>query len=147
MGQVRATYASCITESSSGCLFRYPFLFGAIQVVEADPSQADRVVGAMWKFVQLANAMLHNGEGLEEWGQSRWEEFVLNLQWWVYSRPLATFRLTCLVHFTHDRLYENYPNGQEDLLLDMMQKLKSTGSPWEDIFAETVSPWSIRPTV
>lgn len=37
------------------------------------------------------------------------------------------------------RLYENYPNEQEDFLLSMMQKLKSTGSPWEEIFAEAVS--------
>ncbi len=63
------------------CLHRYPFLFGAIQVVEADPSQADRVVGAIWKFIQLANTMLDNDEGLEDWGRSRWEEFALSLQW------------------------------------------------------------------
>ncbi|KAI0717992.1 hypothetical protein C8T65DRAFT_99370 [Cerioporus squamosus] len=97
---------------------RYPFLFGAIQVVEADPSQAARVVSAIWKFVQLADTMLDNNQGLEDWGRSRWEEFALSLQW----------------------LYENYPNGQEDLLLNMMQKLKTTGSPWEDIFAEANFP-------
>ncbi|RPD76324.1 hypothetical protein L226DRAFT_533439 [Lentinus tigrinus ALCF2SS1-7] len=100
---------------------RYLFLLGAIQVVEADPSQADRVVGAIWKFVQLANTMLNNNnEGLEEWAEARWMEFALTLQW----------------------LYENYPNGQEDLLINMMQKLKSTGSPWEDIFAEANFPKS-----
>ena len=65
----------------------------------------------------------------------------------LHFRPSANLPLSCSVHNAYDRLYENYPNGQEDLLLDMMQKLKSTGSPWEDIFAETVSPWSIRPTV
>lgn len=60
---------------------RYPFFFGAIQMVEADPSQTDRVVTALHKFVSLANTMLHNGEGLEEWTNTRWEDFVMVLQW------------------------------------------------------------------
>ena len=60
---------------------RYPFFFGAIQMVEADPSLTDRVVPALHKFVSLANTMLHNGEGLEDWARTRWEDFVMTLQW------------------------------------------------------------------
>ena len=60
---------------------RYPFMFGAIQMVEADPSLTDRVVTALLKFVTLANQMLHAGDGLEDWTKTRWEDFVIVLQW------------------------------------------------------------------
>ena len=53
---------------------RYPFFFGAIQMVEANPALTDRVVTALHKFVALANNMLHNGEGIEPWMQTRWED-------------------------------------------------------------------------
>ena len=62
---------------------RYPFFFGAIQMVEANPALADRVVPAFHKFVSLANTMLHNGEGLEDWARTRWEDFVMVLQWYA----------------------------------------------------------------
>lgn len=62
---------------------RYPFFFGAIQMVEANPSLTDRVVPSLHKFVKLANAMLHNGTGLEPWTNTRWEDFVITLQWYV----------------------------------------------------------------
>ena len=116
---------------------RYPFLLGAIQVVEADPTQADKVVGALHKFVALANTMLqNNGEGLEDWGKARWEEFVIVLQWCVCVKPsFLHSRCQTNVH----RLYEFYPNGQEDTLLSMMQTLKATGDPWDAIFAPEVS--------
>jgi hypothetical protein len=59
-------------------------MFGAIQMVEANPSLTDRVVTALYKFVQLANTMLHNNaQGVEEWGQARWQDFVITLQWCV----------------------------------------------------------------
>ncbi|KAI0825775.1 hypothetical protein BC629DRAFT_1586645 [Irpex lacteus] len=97
---------------------RYPFFFGAIQMVEADPSQTDRVVTALHKFVSLANTMLHKGEGLEEWTNTRWEDFVMVLQW----------------------LYDFHPDGQEDLLIDTMKMLKYTGDPWEDVFSPKYFP-------
>ncbi|KAI0339422.1 hypothetical protein BDW22DRAFT_1456156 [Trametopsis cervina] len=97
---------------------RYPFFFGAIQMVEADPSLADRVVSALHKFVVLANQMLHNGEGLEDWTKTRWEDFVMTLQW----------------------LYDFHTNGQEDLLVDTMKMLKYTGDPWEQVFSEKYFP-------
>lgn len=65
---------------------RYPFLFGAIQMMENDPSLSDRTIPALYKFVELANTMLHNGEGLEDWARTRWEDFVIALQWSVINR-------------------------------------------------------------
>ncbi|OBZ73690.1 hypothetical protein A0H81_05963 [Grifola frondosa] len=97
---------------------RYPFFFGAIQMVEANPSLTDRVVSALYKFVALANTMLHDGEGLEDWTKTRWEDFVITLQW----------------------LYDFHPNGQEDILIDTMKMLKWTGDPWEDVFKQEYFP-------
>lgn len=61
---------------------RYPFFFGAIQLTEAFPNLTDSVVTALHKFVSLANTMLkNNGQGVEPWAQTRWEDFVITLQW------------------------------------------------------------------
>jgi len=97
---------------------RYPFMFGAIQMVEYDPSLTDQVVTALYKFVTLANSMLHAGEGLEPWTETRWEDFVITLQW----------------------LYDFYPNGNEALLIDTMEQLKYTGVPWEEVFKPEYFP-------
>jgi len=97
---------------------RYPFFFGAIQMVEANSSLATRVVPALHTFVDLANGMLHNGTGLEDWTRTRWEDFVITLQW----------------------LYDFYPNGNQDLLIDTMKMLKWTGDPWEQVFAKANFP-------
>ncbi|KAJ3999026.1 hypothetical protein F5050DRAFT_1864201 [Lentinula boryana] len=92
---------------------RYPFMFGAIQMVEYNPDLTDSVVDALYKFVTLANQMLHdNAEGIEPWTQTRWEDFVITLQW----------------------LYDFHPNGNEALLIDTMEQLKYTGVPWEQVF-------------
>ncbi len=69
---------------------RYPFFFGAIQLVEVDPSLTDRVVDAMHRFVKVANKMLKRGEGVDDWAATRWEDFVIALQWYVFSSRLPT---------------------------------------------------------
>lgn len=56
-------------------------MFGAIQMVEANPALTNRVVSALHKFVVLANTMLKNGEGVEDWTATRWGDFVMSLQW------------------------------------------------------------------
>ncbi|KAF9483297.1 hypothetical protein BDN70DRAFT_851929 [Pholiota conissans] len=97
---------------------RYPFMFGAIQMVENDPTLTTSVVTALHKFVALANTMLHAGQGVESWTQTRWEDFVMTLQW----------------------LYDYHPNGNEALLIDTMKQLKYTGVPWEKVFSPTYFP-------
>ena len=61
--------------------YRYPFFFGAIQLLEVFPEYTDPFVSAMYKFVPLANQMLRDGEGLEIWTNTRWEDFVMVLEW------------------------------------------------------------------
>ncbi|KAL0061878.1 hypothetical protein AAF712_011254 [Marasmius tenuissimus] len=87
-------------------------MFGAIQMVEYDPSQTDKVVNALHKFVVEANRMLHAGQGMEQWTQTRWADFVMALEW----------------------LYDFHPNGKQDLLIDTMKQVKYAGVPWEIVF-------------
>ncbi|KAK0224805.1 hypothetical protein EDD85DRAFT_857258 [Armillaria nabsnona] len=97
---------------------RYPFFFGAIQMVEYNPTLTDRVVTALHKFVVVANKMLREGLGVDKWAQTRWEDFVMVLQW----------------------LHDYHPQGQEDLLVDTMVRLKRSGVPWEKVFSEEYFP-------
>ncbi|KAG7095929.1 hypothetical protein E1B28_006612 [Marasmius oreades] len=97
---------------------RYPFFFGAIQMVEYHTELTDRVVTALHKFVRLANTMLRNGEGVDKWAETRWEDFVVTLQW----------------------LHDKHPRGQEDLLVDTMRRLKWSGTPWEKVFSRDLFP-------
>lgn len=85
-------------------------------MAEANPSLTTTVVNALHKFVALANTMLHAKQGVESWTATRWEDFVIVLQW----------------------LYDNYPNGKQALLIDTMQQLKYTGVPWEKVFSAQV---------
>ncbi|KAJ7051145.1 hypothetical protein C8F01DRAFT_1212766 [Mycena amicta] len=100
---------------------RYPFFFGAIQMTEFDPSLTTSVVNALYKFVTLANSMLRsNNTGVEEWTATRWEDFVITLQW----------------------LFDNHPNttASQALLIDTMERLKFTGVPWEKVFTKQFFP-------
>lgn len=103
-------------------------------MVEADPTQTDRVVTAFHKFVSLANTMLHSGEGLEDWARTRWEDFVIMLQWCGHD-----FDYSFLKNLRCPRLYDFHPDGQEDILLDTMMMLKWMGDPWESVFDPQVS--------
>jgi hypothetical protein len=46
--------------------------------------------------------------------------------------------LLIIRYSTRPRLYDNYPNGKEALLLDTMHKSKLSGIPWELVFSEKV---------
>ncbi|CAK5268463.1 unnamed protein product [Mycena citricolor] len=95
---------------------RYPFFFGAIQMTEIHPELTAPVVDALYNFTSLANTMLHSGNntGVEIWTATRWEDFVMVLQW----------------------LYDYHPKdaASQALLIDTMAQLKYTGVPWEKVF-------------
>ncbi|KAG8769157.1 hypothetical protein FRC12_005135 [Ceratobasidium sp. 428] len=46
---------------------RYSFLLGAIGMAEAEPELSNKIVGALMRFVQLANKMLREGKGTQDW--------------------------------------------------------------------------------
>ncbi|TFK98865.1 hypothetical protein BDV98DRAFT_595510 [Pterulicium gracile] len=104
---------------------RYPFFFGAIGLTEAFPEYTPRVVDALYRFTGLANTMLRSGgnanqTGVEPWTATRWEDYVMTLQW----------------------LFDNHPRSgtNQTLLIDTMQRLKYTGVPWEKVFATANFP-------
>ncbi|KAF5391810.1 hypothetical protein D9757_001851 [Collybiopsis confluens] len=82
------------------------------EMVEYKPELTDRLVDALHKFVKLANKMLRDGEGVDKWAATRWEDFVIVLQW----------------------LHDFHPRGKEELLVDTMARLKWSGVPWEEYF-------------
>jgi hypothetical protein len=65
---------------------RYPFFFGVMMWSEANPSETDRIVDAMYNFSSLAYTMLQNGSGLEPWTETRWQDYVMALQWYAFAR-------------------------------------------------------------
>ncbi|KAK0187694.1 hypothetical protein F5146DRAFT_1104624 [Armillaria mellea] len=90
---------------------------GPEQYAEADPSQTERIVDAMHKFITLVHSTWSSGsegdpaDGFQfEYQYVRWEELVYSLQW----------------------LYDNHPNGREDLLIETMQLVRDSGYSWKD---------------
>ena len=43
------------------------------------------------------------------------------------------------------RLYDFYPEGNEDILIDTMEQLKRTGDPWELVFSTEAGSTRARP--
>lgn len=95
---------------------RFPFMLGLIQLVEAEPTRAARIIPAMYKFVDLMHSMLLDGTGLEEvWGRVRFPDMIIVLQW----------------------LYEKHPENQAQLLIETMFLLKSSGLDWTSYWSES----------
>lgn len=61
-------------------------------MTEVNPALTDQVVTALHKFVVVANTMLKAGQGVDAWAATRWEDFVMALQW--YISPHIIFRQT-----------------------------------------------------
>ncbi|KAJ1308345.1 hypothetical protein OPQ81_004055 [Rhizoctonia solani] len=100
---------------------RYPFLFGGIMMVEADPSYTDKFVMAFHKFVEISNQMLRNGQGTNDWTRgTRWQDYAMALQW----------------------LHDYHPNGKEELLVDTMKRIKAVSTNWRDVMSEAKFPTS-----
>ncbi|KAL1745004.1 hypothetical protein HDZ31DRAFT_82266 [Schizophyllum fasciatum] len=105
---------------------RYLVLMGLTQYVEAEPSDAERVLDAIHKFADLAYDLWTNGTyggpelGFQfEYQYVRWEELVLSLQW----------------------LYDHDARGKEDQLLKTMELVKDSGYSWKnDWFVEGKFP-------
>ena len=69
------------TNKRKAFISRYPFLLGLIQVAEYDTSQTTKIVAAMHKFVACTSTMMSANTGFEEWGNARWYEYGIALQW------------------------------------------------------------------
>ncbi|KAF5377925.1 hypothetical protein D9615_006767 [Tricholomella constricta] len=93
---------------------RYLVLLGMIQYAEADPTQTERIVDAMHRFVVLANNLWKTGQqGVPSMGfQFDYQYFIYALQW----------------------LYDNAPRDKEALLLETMQLVRDQGFSWKNSF-------------
>ena len=121
------------TKATRGLLARSLLCLGLAQYAEADPSQTDRIVTAMHKFVILVNSMLRdNFTGLipqpgdtfdpQGFGLDRAHELPLSLQW----------------------LYEHHSRSNGALIWETMQLMfegsrKSHGD-WTGFFIKGVFP-------
>ena len=92
---------------------RFPLFLGLMQLVEADASQATRILSAMYKFVTLLHSMLIGHNGFEQfWGRVRYPDMLICLQW----------------------MYERHPEINSDILLETMHLLRQQGLNWEDYY-------------
>ena len=88
---------------------RFPLFLGLWQLVEAEPNRAAKIIPAMHSFVNLMNSMLVDNIGLDEiWGKVRYPDMLMTLQW----------------------LYETYPEGNQQTLLETMYLLRQRGLEW-----------------
>ncbi|KAK3318772.1 hypothetical protein B0H66DRAFT_497544 [Apodospora peruviana] len=107
---------------------RAPMFLGLTQLVEANSTWEEPVIGALRKFMGLANKMLHNnGEGHAicppafecYWGQTRAHDLIISIQW----------------------LLEKYPSSQDTLLWDNMDMLYGLSKyKWVDFYQPGVYP-------
>ena len=94
---------------------RYPLFLGLIQLVEADTTKATKVIPAMYTFIDLMHSMLVEDTGLTQiWGRVRFPDMLISLQW----------------------LYENYPLGNQTMMLETMSLLESRGFDWSSYWTE-----------
>ena len=104
------------TNSTRDLWARFPLFLGFTQILEADPSQTQRLVPAMYKFVNLMHSMLVANLGfLEYWGQVRYQDMIISLQW----------------------LYENAAGNNTQLLFDTMTLLRERGRDWADYYQQS----------
>ncbi|KAG9095188.1 hypothetical protein FRC07_011134 [Ceratobasidium sp. 392] len=94
-------------------------------MVEAELELSDKIVDEIICFVQLANKMLHEGKGVQDWTRgTRWQDFALALQ-----------RL-------HDWHVAQTRGSSEvlSLLYDTMVKVKGVSTDWRSVFSEELFP-------
>ncbi|KAL8847440.1 MAG: hypothetical protein Q9221_007509 [Calogaya cf. arnoldii] len=92
---------------------RFPLCLGLMQLVEAEPSTASRVLPALHRFVPLMQNMLAKNVGYEQfWGRVRYPDMIVTLQW----------------------LYEKHPGNISNTLLETMSLLNQHGLRWADYY-------------
>ncbi|KAK7062692.1 hypothetical protein VNI00_000180 [Paramarasmius palmivorus] len=93
--------------------------------------------GSYWFNAMVPNGILMNHSVINEKTQE-FLDYVLQHQdaaGWL-GPEVGTDKL----RYLWGRLYDNHPNGQEDLLIDTMVRLKWSGAPWERVFSEELFP-------
>jgi hypothetical protein len=120
------------TNSTRDLWARFPLFLGFTQIIEADQSQAPRLVPAMYQFVNLMHSMMVANLGfLDYWGKVRYQDMMIALQW----------------------LYENENAGGEhtQLLFDTMRLLSERGRDWAEYYEQSTYLFNdldtVQPTI
>jgi len=95
---------------------RFPLLLALIQYHEANPAD-NRVIPAMWKFFFRLRQELDTNP-LSVWAYFRWQDLVLAIHW----------------------MFENYPQGQQQFLLDFAELAHNQGFDWGAFFESNEFP-------
>lgn len=104
------------TNSTRDLWARFPLILGFTQILEADQSQEERLIPALYRFINLMHSMLSANLGfIDYWGQVRYQDMIISLQW----------------------LYENAPGNNTQLLFDTMTFLQQRGRDWADYYDES----------
>ncbi len=107
---------------------RAPFFLGLTQLVEANSTWEQPVVGALRKFMDLTNSMLRNNSQGHAmcpphfqcyWGQTRVHDLIISIQW----------------------LLEKYPSHQDNLLWDNMKMFYDQSEyKWDEWYQPDIYP-------
>jgi hypothetical protein len=95
---------------------RFPLLLALMQYAEAKPEDT-RIVPALWKFFNNLRSTL-DSTPLSSWAQYRWQDLVIVIHW----------------------MLDNYPQGQEQFLLDFAEQAHNQGFDWGAFFASDQFP-------
>lgn len=103
-------------------------LMAITQYLEAEPTEAARLLPPLYKYMELSREMLADNLlgyiGREDskfdyhWGITRSQDMLIPLQW----------------------LYDNYPEGNEQLLLDIMKYFNDAAWDWAHFYSKDVFP-------
>lgn len=95
------------------------------QYAEADPTEADRIVAAMHRFVKLAHPMLKNNfEGMIQNLDDDFDRFKIGL--------MRTHEISQSLQW----LYENHPDGNEDVIWEAIHLMFECGRTWKGDWTE-----------
>ncbi|KAI9718091.1 MAG: hypothetical protein M1812_004349 [Candelaria pacifica] len=97
---------------------RFPVMLALMQLAEADPTQKERIVNAMHRFVNVMHDLLEDNYACFNtmWGRARSHDMILVLQW----------------------MYEKHPGFNKKRLWACMKMLNQVASDWAEWFSEDV---------
>jgi hypothetical protein len=103
-------------------------LMAITQYLEAEPSELPRLLPPLYKYMELSRTMLaddllgyigRNDSAFDyHWGITRSQDMLISLQW----------------------LYDNHPEGNEQLLLDIMNYFNGAAWDWAYFYSEEIFP-------